>query len=697
MLRAVSLLPLLLPGALLAEADGTAATPSNTAPDSPQAAAPAQQVPATPEPPVTALPEYTVTARRIAEPASHVPSDIQVISAEQIRELGATDMTEVLQKLGNIPMQSFSGGPSVSSPALRGWSGENASQRVLVLVDGQKINPPDMGGINWLGVPLSEVESVEVIRGAQTSLYGNNAVAGVIKIKTRKGARVNRGTVTAIGGSDKLKNGRASYTGYADDFTFGANAEYLENGGWRQFSTYRTKSAGGNLGWQPTTRVDLDASGSYQDQYYELPGYLTEAQVNQDARQSTPSRRSVVQGNSALANAGAVLHPRDDDDLDLHGGFYRRYQTTTGNIGNATNLLQSVSGSPKYVLRQERVTVVSGVDILHDKLDVTVFGQPDVIRNLAQLHRTSAGGYANADVKVHEDWILSGGFRVENTDLNAVSSAYTGKPAKPVPGGKYDQNQDANGVAWTLGATWNPQPESRIFTRFDRLYRYPATDEIALYQGWNGGFNVAPFNTNLEPERGYNWEMGGSQAFGPMGDWGTTTVRATFFSQWMENQIAGTGPDLPSPQANINLPRLLRYGSDFGASWLVDPAALHVDYTIVDSRFTAGQYAGQEVPLVPNHQVTVRGDVNLTKNFSVSALYRYTAAMWHGNDYSNSRKRVPGYGLWDTTARYKIQDWLTVFGSVENVFDKHYIATAYSSTYYPGAGRTFKVGAEITF
>ena len=69
--------------------------------------------------------------------------------------------------------------------AMRGF-GDNSGLRVLILVDGIPYNPPDMGGISWLGIDPGELELVEVLRGGQTVLYGNHAVSGVIKLRTRK-------------------------------------------------------------------------------------------------------------------------------------------------------------------------------------------------------------------------------------------------------------------------------------------------------------------------------------------------------------------------------------------------------------------------------------------------------------------------------------------------------------------------------
>ena len=79
---------------------------------------------------------------------------------------------------------------------MRGF-GENSQLRVAVIVDGVRYNRIDMDSIPWLQIPMDNIASVEVMRGANSARYGNNAVAGVINVKTRD---ISKTDTLAVGG-----------------------------------------------------------------------------------------------------------------------------------------------------------------------------------------------------------------------------------------------------------------------------------------------------------------------------------------------------------------------------------------------------------------------------------------------------------------------------------------------------------------
>ena len=95
----------------------------------------------------------------------------------------ARSVPELLEAEANLYFSDVSG---FETFALRGF-GEGAGLRSLILVDGQPLNPADMGRINWGADSLAAVETIEVLRGGHNVLYGDRALSGVIKIETRRG------------------------------------------------------------------------------------------------------------------------------------------------------------------------------------------------------------------------------------------------------------------------------------------------------------------------------------------------------------------------------------------------------------------------------------------------------------------------------------------------------------------------------
>jgi len=118
-------------------------------------------------PPIAVLPTVIVEASRIKRTAEELPQSVTVITADQIKTSGAGDTVQALEKLGGLYFRKLSGNPAQTEVVMRGFS-QNAHGRVLILVDGQRMNDPDMANPNWTRIPVEGIESrqgVEPTRG----------------------------------------------------------------------------------------------------------------------------------------------------------------------------------------------------------------------------------------------------------------------------------------------------------------------------------------------------------------------------------------------------------------------------------------------------------------------------------------------------------------------------------------------------
>lgn len=155
------------------------------------------------------LEEVVVTAARIEVPSRAVPGSIDVLHEEDLQAMGSpvTKVDEVLQYLSGVTAVRSQGIYSLIGQAtLRGLTNEQS--RTLVLVDGVPINKSDTGEVNFNRLNLLDVERIEVFKGPISSLYGNNAMGGVINVVTKKPkpgvhgwADVFYGTHTTYGGN----------------------------------------------------------------------------------------------------------------------------------------------------------------------------------------------------------------------------------------------------------------------------------------------------------------------------------------------------------------------------------------------------------------------------------------------------------------------------------------------------------------
>ncbi len=131
-----------------------------------------------------AEPEITVTATRVSVPIENVGDDVDVITQEQIKEMGFTSITDVLKYLAGVHFYSNGGWGQTSNIVVQGLRGKY----VLVLVNGVPINDPSTpdGNANFEWIDLNNVEKIEVLKGSQSALYGSEAIAAVINIITKK-------------------------------------------------------------------------------------------------------------------------------------------------------------------------------------------------------------------------------------------------------------------------------------------------------------------------------------------------------------------------------------------------------------------------------------------------------------------------------------------------------------------------------
>src|SRR5690606_38294166 len=128
------------------------------------------------------LPPMVIT--RATNLKAPTPASVAVIDREQIEASASSDLLDVLRSQAGVQIRDIMGDGKRAAISLRGF-GENAINNTLVLVDGRRLKQPALAGPDLTSVPLSNIERIEIIRGAGTVLYGDQAVGGVINIVTR--------------------------------------------------------------------------------------------------------------------------------------------------------------------------------------------------------------------------------------------------------------------------------------------------------------------------------------------------------------------------------------------------------------------------------------------------------------------------------------------------------------------------------
>lgn len=129
------------------------------------------------------LAPVVITASRTAETADQTLASVTIIDREEIERSQATDITELLAGLTGVNIAANGGDGKSKSLFLRGTN----SSHTLLLIDGVRVGSATLGSPAWALIPLSDIDRVEIVRGPRSSLYGSDAIGGVIQIFTRKG------------------------------------------------------------------------------------------------------------------------------------------------------------------------------------------------------------------------------------------------------------------------------------------------------------------------------------------------------------------------------------------------------------------------------------------------------------------------------------------------------------------------------
>ena len=154
------------------------------------------------------LPDLVVTATRTETAKNQLAAASTVYTRKDIERLQAKTIPELLSGTPGIDMAQSGGYGKDTNVYMRGTN----SDHVLVLIDGIKVGSVTSGTTPFQFIPIDQVERVEIIRGPQSSLYGSEAIGGVIQIFTRKGGREEKPSVTLDAGGGSYDTYRASGT-----------------------------------------------------------------------------------------------------------------------------------------------------------------------------------------------------------------------------------------------------------------------------------------------------------------------------------------------------------------------------------------------------------------------------------------------------------------------------------------------------
>ncbi|ATH77442.1 outer membrane heme/hemoglobin receptor [Vreelandella venusta] len=613
----------------------------------------------------SALHPVTVTGTRAPTDLSSAPLIIDIIDRTDTELSTASRVEDILSRQPGLHVagQGRRNGQTLS---MRGF-GRNG---VLVRLDGvrQDITTGHVGNF-FLDPAL--VQEVQVARGALSSLYGSNAMGGVVSFTTVEASDLlaageNSGARLSLGGATASGELRGNLSAFGRQDTSRGQVDGL-------FSVGRSESgdirrAGGdkaeedaNLnsllvkgGWEPSDEHRLFIGWQYYDEDTTQP--------------ANPQQRDVTTSNP--------LRDREVESHNLQLG-HRWQPSPATDITSRLSFSQQEISEPQASRTLERLGLQSdGYHRLeHGWLSQTlVFGAE--LEQARQRPEGSANGFPHADIDTQAAYL--------DTTLTAgryLAEGGAGQWDLGV-GARYDR-YDASGqasdasvhdrVSPRFRVAWRPQQGVMLFSGYAEAFRAPSLSELYASERHFAGFCAGPFfctpdnfwipNPELAPETSHTWESG---MVWHQGDW---QARASYFDTRADDFIDTQVDIMAGTTQAVNVQRAQLWGYDARLAWQPSAFPLLTSFAglseVSGKDRDSGEALGNQTPL----EMTLGSEL---------ALYdRALRVGWQGRfardfDKQSSDERLPGYGLHDLHLAWQVTPALDTSLRLANVGDKEW-------------------------
>uniref|UniRef100_A0A7V5XHY5 TonB-dependent receptor n=1 Tax=Thermodesulfobacterium geofontis TaxID=1295609 RepID=A0A7V5XHY5_9BACT len=568
---------------------------------------------------VKEIPEVVVSADRIEEPLKEVTSQVTVITKEELEKKNFIFITDVLRTLPQVYISAY-GGPGQTAGAISPRGVKSA--HTLVLIDGFKINDPSSGQVDLGSLTVDDIERIEIIEGPQSTLYGSEAVAGVINIITKKGKGKPKVGLSLEGGSYGTYKPSFELSGEFKNLDFRLNTFYYYTD---SFSSYRYGSekdgfkisfASVKIGLNLLPKVRFEFLGRYNYGRIEYDGW------NADAENLRKDHNYLV---------GAKFNLELFEQFKQTFSIYKNY--------SQRKYYEPISWSP-YILYTPSTEGFSWENFLNlEKIYSLVFGL-DFKREKVEMLSESSWGSSSYDKKREYTGIF----------LNNKFSLLKNKLLLNA-GLRYDNYKNlGEKTTYRLGISYLiPKIDVKLKANYGTGFRVPTFDDL-YYPIFS--------NPNLKPEESKGWDLGFEKTF--LED--KLILGSSVFYQRYKDLIQWN-PFTWQPQ---NVGKAVIKGAEANLTLkLTQNLSLKANYTYLDP-----EDRDKEKYLIykPSHKAGATLEYSL-KNLSVIADYVYTGERF--TDSLNTQK-LKSYSLFNLSANYSFNPKLKFYIRVENLFNANY-------------------------
>ncbi|MBJ6953135.1 TonB-dependent receptor domain-containing protein [Vibrio cholerae] len=556
-----------------------------------------------------------VTANRVEQGINEQLSPIDVITKQQIKDLKVESLAELLKRLPGVQVANNGGPGATSNFYIRGRSGRN----VLVMINGIRVGSSTTGTANLNALPIKSVERIEILRGPRASVYGSDAVSGVINLITsEKGSDAS--SVSAGIGSKGRRDANASLATSTDNAWFSVSAN--------------TQSADGyNVLPDSTNPVNTDDDG-YNNTYatvdggYQINDQLTVKgtayyQNGKNDFDSGYATGGADQNEDTTYNLGLVTEYKGSNLLSsLTVGHNKDKSESYGNGSDASDISTTrsvITWQNNYALN-DSTNLMAGLEYNNEKVDNVSIDYVDDDRHTQSVYfGTSKSG---------EDYLIEGNVRLDDSDAYGTFTTYQ-------LGAGYDID-DSHRLTAMYGTSYKAPT-------FNQLYWPRQCDIWGCYEG----------NANLVPEEAQSGEVALEASYD------FADLRVAYHHSEIENMISSANSSLD------NIGKAQVKGVEFVASFDTFGIFHEVSYDYLDAK-----NKDTDKQLVRR----ARNSAKWNMSYEISDFKFDVSYLYQGKRYNDASNKVElgGYSLTDIAMTYQITEQLSCGAKVGNVFDKEY-------------------------
>ena len=597
-----------------------------------------------------------VTATRTPILKNNVVADITTITEEEIERAGSSSLPELLQRQPGIEISNLGGAGKVSTLSLRGTS----STHSIVLIDGMRVGAATSGFSAIEHIPLSQIEKIEILRGPASSLYGQDAIGGVIQIFTKKGVDGFKPYLGIGYGSYKTSNFQSGIRGGNNQTTYAINFSALNADG---FSAFVPNP---NNGVANTENLDKDGYKNYslssslshkinQDYEIDFQYFLSKGKSKFDNRYADFSPGVDFKNETKQESFGVNLKAQINDvwqsSIKIGESTDKYLDKQKYGDPNVSDLYKTTQDQLNW---QNNIALPKGsITLLYDFLNQRI-KTTDIYEKTQRTNHGLMIGYSLTDEKHNFQTNL-------RKDLNsAYEDAVTGNIG-------YSYSVNSN---WTIASSYGTAFVSPSFN-----YLYSRADASALG------------NPNLKPEKSRNVEA----SIRYKDDSGSLSL--TTFNNDIRDLIIYTYCESGCPaQSTTNLNEARIQGLTISGDHFFGHFQIKGSLTSQSAR-------NQDTDKYLPRRASALGNFNLN----------YYIGYWNiGIEETFSNKRfddkenvvkLSGYALTNFVADYKINEKLKFNLRLNNLFDKDYslAAEGLSGFRYQTPGRSLFTNLRYDF